>query len=163
MSKSVGLMYHLFAIDSSSIWEWLWHVAKKNKLLVHKLKPSGLSYLAFCSGSWKYFGMRAKYLLNLSHKSDFGTQPLWAWMAWYLASCLVISLKYKHTKKKRALREDTKPFGSNRVECGQAVKKKYSKDSLLRNSHVFTWIMAGCGCLQAPGPGLAETRNTAHY
>lgn len=37
--------------------------------------------------------MREKYLLIFSHRSDCGTQPLWAWMAWYLASCLAMSLQ----------------------------------------------------------------------
>lgn len=51
------------------------------------------SHLAFCSGSLKDLGMRVKYLPIFSHRSDWGNQPLWACMAWYLASCLAMSLQ----------------------------------------------------------------------
>lgn len=47
--------------------------------------------------------MRAKYLPIFSHRSDCGTQPLWAWMAWYLASCLAMSLRGRRERRREGL------------------------------------------------------------
>lgn len=57
-------------------------------------------HLALRSGSFKYLGMSEKYFPIFSHRSDWGTQPLWAWMTWYLASCLAMSLREKEKDHK---------------------------------------------------------------
>lgn len=63
--------------------------------LLASLPPN--TYLRFWTGSLKWVGTSEKYLPILSQRSDCGTQPLWAWMAWYLASCRAISLRRVQT------------------------------------------------------------------
>lgn len=106
-------------------------VLLKKHLVWKKVGLQFSPHLWSFSGSLKWEGTREKNLLIFIQRSDWGTQPLWACMAWYFAICLAMCLKKKCMYYNF---QYDKSSGDNEAVCcfkGQLTKRwNFSPDDL---------------------------------